>query len=62
MRRMLHRLDDDGRILEKIPLWGYVTIQDGVAKRMEITTCLDELARYLGDELLPLFNIFLERT
>jgi hypothetical protein len=41
-------------------LWGFVTIQDGAVKDIEITMFLNTLARYLEDGVLPLFEEFFE--
>jgi hypothetical protein len=60
--RTVHGYDAEGKIVETVPLWTYVTIDEGGAKGTEITTCLDDLAIFVGDKLLPLFDVILERA
>jgi hypothetical protein len=50
----------DGEFVSERQLWGFVTIQDGAVKDIEITMFLNTLARYLEDEVLPLFEEFFE--
>jgi hypothetical protein len=48
----------DGKPTEEVPFWAYVILRDGVANSMEITTCLDALARHIGEVVLPRFQEF----
>ena len=41
-------------------VWAFLTIQDGYAEGIDITVLADSLARYVADEVLPLFKDFFE--
>lgn len=46
--------------LRNIPVWGWVSVQDGVADQMDIAMLVDSLARHLVEEVFPLFKNFLK--
>jgi hypothetical protein len=48
----------DGSLVKTTPVRVYVAILDGPAKGMEITTLVDTLARFIGEEVLPPFEEF----
>lgn len=60
MYGVVRTFTDSGQVLSETPVWSFLTIQDSAAKDMEITVCLDSLARFIGDKMLPLFNQFFE--
>jgi hypothetical protein len=51
-------LDENGLVLKKIPTKGILTLQEGLAKSIEVTNCVDTAARFIGEEMLPLFEEF----
>lgn len=50
----------DGEILAETSLRGFICINDGFARDIEITDCLDTIARFIGEEMLPCFEKYFE--
>jgi hypothetical protein len=61
IRTQLRALAADGQVLEEMPFWIYITVNDGAAKGTEITVLLDSLSYFVGNTLLSSFGIILER-
>jgi hypothetical protein len=48
----------EGGVISETAHRGFICIDDGFAKDIEITNCLDTIARYIGEEMLPRFEVF----
>jgi hypothetical protein len=48
----------EGEVLAEHPLRGFITINDGFVRDIEITNCLDTIAHFIGEEMLPRFEKF----
>jgi hypothetical protein len=55
---VVQNLDSKGTVLNEVPIRGVLTIQEGLSKSIEITNCIDTAARFIGEEMLPLFEKF----
>jgi hypothetical protein len=53
-------VDDGSGTFRETPFWAFVVLHEGVAKTMEVTICLDSLARHIADTTLPPFKQFFE--
>ena len=53
-------VDADGILLREIPMRGVLTLQEGLAKDIEVTNCVDTGARFILEEMLPFFQPFFE--
>jgi hypothetical protein len=51
-------VDAQGTVLKDVPMKGVLTLQEGLAKSIEITNCVDTAARFIGEEMLPFFERF----
>jgi hypothetical protein len=56
----LSGIDFDGKRKNAERIRAFVTLQDGSVKGLEIATCLNAIALYISQQLLPLFEEFFE--
>ncbi len=55
---VVRNVDTEGTILKEVPMRGILTLQEGFTKNIEITNCIDTAARFISEEMLPLFEEF----
>jgi hypothetical protein len=55
---VIRYVNADGSLLREIPMKGVLTLQEGLAKSIEVTNCVDTGARFILEEMLPLFEKF----
>lgn len=48
----------DGRPVQDLPFWAYLVIGDTYASGIEITHCVNVLADYVGNDVIPRFERF----
>jgi hypothetical protein len=51
-------LDGSGKLLEEVTVRGTLTLQEGLSKSIEVTNCVDTVARLISEQMLPLFEPF----
>jgi hypothetical protein len=51
-------LDKDGALLQEVTVRAVLTLQEGLTKSIEITNCVDTSARFISEQMLPLFEPF----
>jgi hypothetical protein len=60
--RKVNHHDGNGNIIGTTPVCLFVAFGESVVQGKEIVGVLETLSRYVGDELFPVFELFLERT
>lgn len=55
---VVRNVNSEGTILREVHMRGILTLQEGLTKNIEITNCIDTAARFIGEEMLPLFEKF----
>jgi hypothetical protein len=55
---LIVRIFRDGRPIHELPFWAYLVVSEECAAGIEITHCINVLADFVANELLPLFVQF----
>lgn len=50
--------DANGAFLEEVTVRAVLTLQEGLSKSIEVTNCVDTTARFISEQMLPLFEPF----
>jgi|ERR1700728_2087230 hypothetical protein len=48
----------NGLIIEGTPMQAFLTLQEGLTKNIEVTNCVDTIAKLISQEIVPLFECF----
>jgi hypothetical protein len=58
MAGIVRSVDPDGNTVRDLPLSAILVLQEGLSKSIEVTNCVNTVANFIGNEMLPLFEDF----